>query len=782
MRPIRLATIVGVLSCGLFAATSIRAQDPFADPAPGAAAPMPPMGEADPFGGASAPGAAPIGGADPTKREPFVIQQIRDSKPTTPAELMRAAQATWQFGRPDEAKRYLGGVLAAKPAEAELAALEAPFADFVIKLTTDKTLQPEGPQVAAAILTASQKQIQNPDRINALIAQLSNEDLGARQDALAQLADSGPHIVTPALRVLADASREKEHRYIRAALAHLKTSTELPLLGALEMPSDFVRAQVILVLGRMGSQKALLHLVRPAVDPTADEGVRQAAIAALTKIVGPIPDRYEAERYLELQTARLLKGQITYAANHENLVELWYWDESKREVLPTRLSREDAAVMLAARAANDLYALRASAEGEHSDAVHADATNRALRLKLLTNLELAKVLGGIDQPLAMSENSAGALALAAGPQEVSQVLTDALDEGRIPAAIAAAEVLGQIGDPSVLFLATGHLSPLARAMYHPDRRVRLAAALACVKLAPGQSFSGASRVAETLGWVASTSGSSYVLVGHPRGEDAQTLVGYMNELGYDGQAAYIGRTLAEQAFVNPDFEFVLVGDAIDLPPVFELVQWLRRDYRTARLPVGVMARNDQLDRFQFAFKDDPFTIVFPRLHSAAVASIEVDRLRAIAGRNLVGRDERIAQAQTALATLARLAENDANYDPYQLLRQEQAVIGALNNPALTVEATAVLAQFATPKSQSALVDFASQATRDLGARQAASTAFAAAVQRRGLRLTQQQIIVQYDRYNASETLDRPTQDLLALILDAIEAPAIARGELTRAEN
>jgi hypothetical protein len=100
---------------------------------------------------------------------------------------------------------------------------------------------------------------------------------------------------------------------------------------------------------------------------------------------------------------------------------------------------------------------------------------------------------------------------------------------------------------------------------------------------------------------------------------------------------------------------------------------------------------------------------------------------------------------------------------------------------LTADAARVLATLATPQSQTALVDFASQATRGLAERQAAAAAFSAAVKNRGLQLTQTQIAEQYARYNASERLDQPTQELLGQVLDAIEAPAIARGDLTKAE-
>src|SRR5439155_24375004 len=100
-----------------------------------------------------------------------------------------------------------------------------------------------------------------------------------------------------------------------------------------------------------------------------------------------------------------------------------------------------------------------------------------LRLMLLANLELAKVLAGLDRPLPMSQGTAGATAIAAGPQVVNQVLADALRQGRIAAAIATAEVLAQSGDDTVLRAPAGAVSPLAEAMAFSDRRVRLAAAL-----------------------------------------------------------------------------------------------------------------------------------------------------------------------------------------------------------------------------------------------------------------------------------------------------------------
>ena len=53
-------------------------------------------------------------------------------------------------------------------------------------------------------------------------------------------------------------------------------------------------------------------------------------------------------------------------------------------------------------------------------------------------------------------------------------------------------------------------------------------------------------------------------------------------------------------------------------------------------------------------------------------------------------------------------------------------------------------------------------------RKSANAAFKVAVAKRGILLTKADILKQYDRYNASESLDKETQLILAEILDIME--------------
>jgi hypothetical protein len=81
-----------------------------------------------------------------------------------------------------------------------------------------------------------------------------------------------------------------------------------------------------------------------------------------------------------------------------------------------------------------------------------------------------------------------------------------------------------------------------------------------------------------------------------------------------------------------------------------------------------------------------------------------------------------------------------------------------------------LALLGTPASQRSLVDFASHLSVPVDERQQAARAFAQSVVEHGLLLTQEEILRQYDRYNASEPLDAATQQLLGGLLDTIESP------------
>jgi hypothetical protein len=245
----------------------------------------------------------------------------------------------------------------------------------------------------------------------------------------------------------------------------------------------------------------------------------------------------------------------------------------------------------------------------------------------------------------------------------------------------------------------------------------------------------------------------------------------LNQIGYEADPARTGRETFLLAAKNPDYELVLVSDGISHPDANETIQMLRRDPRTSRLAIGLMAREHNIKRAKELAEVDSMLESFPRPHSTAMMAYQVARLLKLAGRELVSFDERIAQASSALDHLAHLAEHRDEYSFYDLYRQQDAVESAFYTPELSTKAARVLGQLGSLKAQRALVTLASQHARPLAERQAAAKGFEVAVDRHGLLLTRDEILLQFERYNQSETLDQGTQQVLGSILDTIELPS-----------
>lgn len=749
---------------------------------------QPPMGKgADPFAeGAADPGAPATDpkkkGADPAepaKDESQVILQLRDSNPQTAEAILQAASAVLNYGRPDETKRYLSKFIAAKFPEDALVPLPGKLGtDFFLILNTNKDVQPEGQQVSSAVLTAARKFAEDPARLAALIKTLGDPNYEAASSALVRLDHAGPAIVGPMLQALADPARAAEHPRLIQALIDLQHTTEAPLIGTLAAAPEPMQMVAAKALGQMHSRTAVRHLLAPAWAQGVSPEFQTAARQALTTIMGGVPPKVESEMYLQRQLKQINEGQHPFKPNVDHRTLVWQWDAAKQAPASAMLPLEDAIRQLTARLANDLHRL----SPERAD---------FQKQRILYYLDFAKAMGGLYQPLPAT-SPAYAAAKEAGPEVTAAVLSLAMQQNLHAAAIAAAEILGDIGSDSSVAGEAAVPGPLAAALVHSDPRIRLAAALSIVKLNPATSFPGASHLAEVLGDAVRTAGIDRVLVVDSRLEYAQTLLGYLAELGYGGEPATSSREAFRLATTAPDYEMVLISDALDIP-ITEMVQLLRRDRRTALLPIAAMIGTDHVDNLPAALheptyrdplgkirsqsvdtvatllNDDRRTSVVPRPYSSEATAFLASQVRKRGGRELSTREERLARGQAALAALKTLAENNATLNRYGILREEASLIAALGNPTLTTPAAEVLATLATPKAQTALVETASQPGRSLADRQAAASAFDAAVKKRGILLTKAQILAQYDRYNASETLDENTQSVLGSLLDVLES-------------
>jgi len=745
----------------LAAAAPLAAQDPI-DPFAEA--------QAVPFGGGAKPAAPQAAAAAEAaapiladERDPVVLA-IRDRNPTTPPELMFAVQSLFDIGRPEEAKFYLAKLIAAQPDRDQLEAFHREHGTgFFARMANERRMRPEAEQFAKLVQDAAYTAARDPDRVKSLVGRVSDPSPLVRAQTVEALQRAGDAAVAPLLQALADPDRQAEHPWIRAAVVELGPPMIDPLLGALEAPDEALRFQVLQTLGRLGTSRAIPFLIGPALDPSAPEAAHRAAAETLAQIVGSAPSRTEAISYLVRRVREYLQGALAGPLDYQDNTVFWHWDAASKTSLPQTYTASEASRMMAARLSRDLIKL-------------APEDRDVRRLFLLANLTQAKIEAGLDQPLPRGEGTLAARAAQLGVEAVEDALAYAMQNDYPTAAIAAAELLGDLGDASLVRSDDGQPRPLVQALRHSDRRLRLAAADSIMKLDPRSPYPGSSYLPETLSFFIRTLGSRRVLIAQPRAEKAQTLVGLLNQIGYSADAAGTGKETFQLAVKNPDYEFLLISDAVDSLNANETIQMFRKDPVTARMPIGLMARQENQRHAEASAELGPLLIAFPRPHDVRSMSFQVSRIADLAGHTRVGYDARLDQAERALQHLTRLAENQQERAFYDMFRVRQAIQAALATPGLSTGAARIMGLLGCPESQRNLVTLASQHARPLAERQAAAEAFTQAVQRRGLLLTRDEISLQYDRYNRSEALDVGTQQVLGAVLDAIEQPSRRRLE------
>ncbi len=697
--------------------------------------------------------------AEPVETNPAVLA-IVESKPESPRELIRAVGSLINLDRPQRMKGYLEQLSAANPDTGTLVELHREFGSALfLRLIRNPDLQPEGTQIGNAVLDAAQQANRDPRRIAEAIERLRDPSPGARRLAMVDLYKAEESGLRALIGVLADPQRVAEAGAVKAALVELGEPAVDPVVAALASGNRALRAHSIEVLGQLGGRESTPFLLVPYFSED-DRAERRLAQQALLRIVGDLPERGDAVVYLDRLVTSYLSGQRLGDPDPQREVTVWDWDPAGQSVLDRQLAEPMAALELAGRVAEQLHLL--------------DSSNPDFRRQYYAlMLEAAQRQSGLDRPL-----SEAAAARVAGLEadQVEDLLRHALRSQQFAAATAAIGILGRPGALPLLLSGSGSPTSLVAALQHPDQRVKFAAAMAIRNINPEQPYPGSSYYPQALVDFIRTAGTRRVVVAHPRIERAQTIVSMLADLGFEADIAQRARAAHSLARQHADYEFLLVSDGIDWPPVGELLQHLRRDPRTAHLPVGVMARGSLFSKMQRLVESDPLATAVPTPNDVATLSLAARRLLASGARYQIPYEVRIHQAAEAMDEFRRIASESRRYEFYDLMRFQDVMVTALEHPGLATAAAEVLGQFGSPAAQRALVAVASQYASDLPLRQAAAAAFSTAVQQRGILLTKGEILRQYDLYNQSASLDRGTRQVLGAVLDAIEAPSLKRAE------
>ena len=691
-----------------------------------------------------------------TEPDSPAVAAVLATKPTTPVDMTRAAKVLSDLGRPDLARDLIKKVLAANLDQGQLAAMEEKFGSAMfLKIASRNDLAPEGKQLADLVMTAANSMLEDPARLAELVKKIQDPSIEVRIRALNGLKRAREAGVAPLLAVLADPARSGEHTNARAALVELGGSAWGPLRAALESGDSGLTVEVIRVLAKHRPSESVVYLLALSTSDQTDAKVRDAAQAAIISAVGQSPDKRSAAEMLLREAKAHFERLHPLGVDGEGRVKVWSWDAAQGLPVSNEMTAADASLDLAARFAREAYSV--------------DPQNDEIRsLYLATLLEQAAYENGLDKPLVARGNTPAAEVAGFGASVVEDVLVYTVHAGHPVAATAAARILGRIGSAQELLCQGPQPSALVRAAQHDDRRLRFAAVEAILSLDPQRPFAGSSCVGEVLISFASYSGQSRALVAAPTSAEALRIGGYLVAMGYELGTAVTGRELTRLAIASSANELALVDISIEKPTAAVLIQQLRHDYRSAELPVALMARSGRLAEAEQIAASDRLVTAFPRPHDDETVQWQVERLAALPGREAVALEERRRQALQSLRWLAELSGADQKI--FNVQRAQATAMAALFSPDLGSDAIVILGNMGTPEAQTSLVDLASRWTQPIAVRKTAAEAFWKNTAEHGILLTTKQIRVQYDRYNQSRHRDSSTQRILASILNCIEAP------------
>ena len=603
------------------AADADAAPNPFGEPAAQPEAPPPEAPEPTkppPKAAAAAKSAAPEIKRLP-ETNPAVLATLEMPR-KTPADILKVVLWLIDLDRAEAAKPILEELTKLQLSDAQRQELVDQFGSgSMLKLSRSKELAPNGAAFADACMATATAAASDPQRIDSLIKQLADPSPEVRLMAQHDLAAIGPQAAKATLEAFAREPDRNRRSAIAAGIVAQHPLVENMLLAMVDTRDPALRSDVVAILRKLQVPQAQPFL------PETLSGAEQGLSRALSSYA---------------------RGTPVFAADQDNHVELWQWNDSTKQLSSVRVPANQARIIWMSKLARALSSLRPDIPAYQ-------------RKALLLSWEAAS--------LNPATRNAPAQQLAtANPRLLNDILADALKDNHPHAAITAINALAQHRDPNVLITTDGKPSPLAGALSSPNRNVRFAALAAIMALDPPSPYPGSSRVPEALAWFAGSSAERRAVVAMPTLSDAGDLAGLLAAEKLNAHATNSGRDLVSMARETPDVEAIFVDLNILSPGIREVLYQLRMSPTTGDVPIAILAADGRLEAAKRLVEEHQRVIAVSRPHSPEVVANTVKQLSTLADQGSPSANVRAAQAEQAQAWLAKL---ESGARPFYVIRR-----------------------------------------------------------------------------------------------------------------
>ncbi len=665
-------------------------------------------------------------------------------EPKTPATLFNAVVLMFDLARPNLAKKYLEQLMALEPDDAAILRIRDKHGPAVfLKLARKTQLQPLSIRLLQRMNQVFRRAATSEQRIDQLIADL-NGTVQQRDVAILQLQSAGPIVVPRLLAHMSDPKQVDQRNLLLYTLIRLGRQMIPPLLAAMDVPDANLRATVIEALGWMGTSDEAPHLWHPAFGPDQPASVRISARHALARILFGSVDKvelvsaYGATRELERIARQHFIGGYQWPLQDDGSVAYWLWDTQTEVLTRTNLSPEAASLLVGTRLARQAISL-----------LPENRNLQALYLGLSLATAVHKV--GWDRPLPTGPNTAHNLALTAGEEVMSEVLSQAIDAANPASAVSALQVLGQIGTRHQLYVKDRKGSPIIAALNYPNLRVQFAAACTILQLDPDRPFRGSSRVVDILRHALSDGGAARGLAIDADSDRASNVAAILENLGYEPDFATTGQDGFRIAAARGDVELILLHTNSVRWGLSQTIVNLRADARTANIPIAIYGPDSLRHEMLGLAERFPLTTFIVESTSAHDVRMQLQPFMTKFKTPPLTPQQRSERIDAAAFWFAHIA-NGKRSNIFNLAPAEKALFHAINDPKLASRCLFALGAVPSNSSQEQLMQLAVMDTLDTDTRETAILQLAFHIQRFGLLLSSTRIHeLEQAADNASET-------------------------------
>lgn len=709
---------------------------------------------------------APSAVAQPPEKKPIVEQTPLLKEPKTPEEMFAAVLLMVDLARMDLASKYLEQFDATSPDDEMLLKLRSKYGtgDF-LKLAQSKDLQPLSTNLLERLNAAAKKQVDDPAFVDALVDRLTKGPT-QRDLAITELRNAGPHVIPEILKQMSRPEMADQQDTLTIALTRMGRQAIPALIGAMDSPVERIQAAIIDSLGWLEATEAIPYLWYPSFDENQPAGVRIAAKRTLAKLLKGAPERakqlssVEASNELKRLAKQTYRNPKLLPLDDNGTVTLWVWDESENLLTQKSYSPEIASLLLSTRF------------GRQSLALSPDQPEQQRQyLASLLGLEIAR--DGWDKPRLATPGSAMYLALTAGETTIAQVLAEALEAGHPTTAVAALEVLSQIGTRQQVQQQRGLKSPVIAALNSPDSRVQFAAATTILKLEPKSGFNGATRIVSILARATADPGVPRAIVIDADTSRGRQTSGFVAEAGYEGDATSTGREGFEKASTLAGVELILIHVNCLRWELGQTLANIRADSRTAAIPIVIYGPAELRERMsrQVAYSSPAIFAA----ESSTASDFQGQILSFL--QNLksppLSAQERDLQKRAAVYWLATIGSSSLS-KLFDISTAEKELTAATEDPDVAANALSALAGIGTASAQQRLADVALNPQGSDALRETAAVQLAFHIQHHGLLLSRDGVT---DVHEGWKNADKPgVKTALASVIGSLKPNATVVGE------